>query len=426
MDYLRQKIAAAKYAVKRQLIMIFWRDLTRSDKNPYGESHERILNRQARKAEFGVNLAGFFTGRFGVAASARAFADALTAAQVPHVLNKVISEFHGERHSTRLLFTSINPYAVNLIHVNPDMTEYFINSMTSLIHGPRYFNDRYNIGIWYWETSRFPTRWIPYFRFHDEIWAVSSFIVESLSKVSPIPIIRMRFPLFVNTSVIDLDARQRLGLQDDECVFLFVFDFASTIQRKNPIGLVRAFGQAFDRNDRALLLLSHINSVVDPHGLRILEEESAHLNVKMLGKHLSEQEYLSLLATCDCYVSLHRSEGFGLPIAEAMYLGKPVIATAYGGNIDFMNVNNSFPLNYELVELERDYGLYEKGSVWAEPDIGRAGELMRWVYHNRELARGIGQRAASDIRETMNPTLAAQEMRARLELIYAKNSSLRR
>jgi hypothetical protein len=86
-----------------------------------------------------------------------------------------------------------------------------------------------------------------------------------------------------------------------------------------------------------------------------------------------------------------------------------------------MNMKNSLPLNYELVELERDYGPYEKGSTWAEPDNGQAVELMRWVYDNRDLARRIGQRAASDIRETMNATLASKEMRTRLELVYSKN-----
>ena len=152
----------------------------------------------------------------------------------------------------------------------------------------------------------------------------------------------------------------------------------------------------------------------------MLEKASAKLNVKILSKHLLEQEYISILAASDCYISLHRSEGLGLPMAEAMYLAKPVIATAYGGNSDFMNANNSLPLRYELVELDRDYGPYEKGSVWAEPDVGQAAELMRWVYENRELAKRIGQRAADDIRESMNSTKASHEIRTRLERVYSK------
>jgi len=405
--FLCKKEAEIMIGLKKRALEFMWR-------------HNGPRSRLEPRSEFGVNLAGYFTGRFGIAASARAFATALAIAQVPNALNNVVSAIHGEPHFGPHAFTDINPYAINLIHVNPDTAKEFILSRTSLLRGPRYFKDRYNIGIWYWETSNFPARWMPLFRFYDEIWATTSFVLQSLSRVSPIPVVKVRYPLAIDTNVIDYDTRRRLGLREDECVFLFVFDFASILERKNPLGLLKAFGQAFDRNDRAVLLLSHINSMLDSEGARMLEKASAKLNVKILSKHLLEQEYISILAASDCYISLHRSEGLGLPMAEAMYLAKPVIATAYGGNSDFMNANNSLPLRYELVELDRDYGPYEKGSVWAEPDVGQAAELMRWVYENRELAKRIGQRAADDIRESMNPTKASHEIRTRLERVYSK------
>jgi len=125
-----------------------------------------------------------------------------------------------------------------------------------------------------------------------------------------------------------------------------------------------------------------------------------------------------LLAASDCYVSLHRSEGLGLPMAEAMYLGKPVIATAYGGNMDFMTLNNSLLVKYKLVELERDYGPYEKRAVWAEPDIKHASELMRWAYENIDEAKAVGERGSEDVKQRMNPLMTSREIRARLEQIY--------
>ena len=404
-----QETASIRNLIVKLALGIIWRSSL---------SVEEGLN---RRPEFGANLAGFFTGRFGIAASSRAFAKALALAQVPNNLNNVVSGIHGERHPSSHPFTSANPYAINLIHVNPDTAAEYILSRMSLIHGRRYFRGKYNIGIWYWENSGFPARWMSLFRFYDEIWATSSFVFQSLSRVSRIPVVKMRYPLFVDTSIVDHSARRRLGLQEDQCVFLFMFDFASILERKNPLALITAFDQAFSRNDKAVLVLSHINSTLNPSGARNLEEASADLNVRILSKHLSEQEYVSILAACDCYVSLHRSEGLGLPMAEAMYLGKPVIATAYGGNVDYMNASNSLLLNCELVELERDYGPYEKGSLWAKPDIAQAVELMTWVYENRELARRIGQRAACDIRESMNPMIASQEMRERLELVYSNN-----
>jgi glycosyltransferase involved in cell wall biosynthesis/SAM-dependent methyltransferase len=370
---------------------------------------------QTHKLDFGVNLAGYFTGRFGVAESSRAFAKALELAHIPHVLNKIVAEIHGERQGSSNVFTNTNPYAINLIHVNADMAESFFNS-----NGPAYSRDRYNIGIWYWETSKFPARWLPAFEFYDEIWVTSSFIAECLSRIAPVPVVKMRYPLLVDTSRIDRGFRNKIREQEDALVFLFLFDFLSIFERKNPLGVLKAFAQAFQRNDNAALVLNCINKKADPLSMQMLRKASRNLNVRIIAEHLSDVDYLSLLAACDCYVSLHRSEGLGVPMAQAMYLGKPVIATAYGGNVDFMNTNNSLPVKYELVELDRDHGPYEKGSVWADPDIGHASELMRWVYQNRGSAKGIGERAAKDIREFMDPATASEEVRVRLQHIYSR------
>jgi GT2 family glycosyltransferase/glycosyltransferase involved in cell wall biosynthesis len=362
---------------------------------------------------FGVNMAGYFTGLFGNATTSRAFAEALKLGGVAYVLNKEVGTVHGERHHVSGPFSTDNPYAVNLIHMNADMAEGFFRS-----RGPSYSEGRYNIGIWYWELSKFPARWLPAFRLYDEIWATSAFIVESLSPVSPIPIVKMRQPLIINDSVVDRMSRSKLGIEEDDRAFLFTFDFMSVFERKNPLGLVNAFERAFGRDDKAVLILHHINSEFNPPAAKLLEKASEKINVKIVEGHLSEQEYLSLVAACDCYVSLHRSEGLGLTMAEAMYLGKPVIATAYSGNMEFMNLNNSLLVKYDLVELDRNYGPYDKGNVWAEPDVGHAAELMREVYENRDKAKAIGERGCGDIREHMNPALVSQEMRLRLERIY--------
>jgi glycosyltransferase involved in cell wall biosynthesis len=370
---------------------------------------------------FGVNLAGYFTGVFGNATSSRALAEALKLADVPHVLNKEVGDVQGERHHFAASYSTSNPYAVNIVHLNADMAEAFFSS-----RGPRYSQDRYNIGIWYWELSKFPARWLSAFRFYDEIWATSSFVAESLSQLSPIPIVKMKHPIFIDDSMIDAQARRKFNLPEDSYIFLFTFDFLSVFERKNPLSLIKAFEQASGRNEKALLVLHHINSEANRAAAELLENESSNLNVRIMKEHLSEQDYLSLLAACDCYVSLHRSEGLGLTMAEAMYLGKPVIATAYSGNMDFMNVNNSLLVKYDLVELDSNFGPYEKGNVWAEPDVEDAAQLMRWVYDNRERAAGIGEMAKKDIRELMDPMIASQEIRTRLERIYSERSFWRR
>ena len=365
------------------------------------------------QAEFGANLAGFFTGQFGIAASSRAFADALKLAEVPHVVNNVVAEVHGERRKISSIPTRTNPYAINLVHVNADLAEHFFDS-----NGPVYSEGKYNIGIWYWELSRFRSRWLSAFRFYDEIWVTSSFTRDCLSKISPVPVLKIRYPLFLDTSIVESKPRRRFDLGEDMYVFLFMFDFAGVFERKNPLALLKAFRLAFERDERALLVINPINSWLNPTAAKSLRKASSGLNVRMIDKHLSERDYLSLLAASDCYVSLHRSEGLGLTLAQAMFLGKPVIATAYSGNMDFMSTDNSLLVGYKLVELDTDYGPYEKGNEWAEPDVDHAAQFMRWAYESQDAAATIGKRGSSDIKQYMSPTIASHEIRARLEQIY--------
>lgn len=374
---------------------------------------------QMQKQEFGVNLSGYFTGQFGIAASSRAFANALKLTGVPHVLNNVVDTGHGEKRTIGLAFNRDNPYAVNLIHVHLPTIPYFFQ-----LKGPSYFQGRYNIGIWYWELSRFPIRYMPAFKLYDEVWTTTSFTKENLSKVSPVPITKIRYPLSIDTTLIDKQARKRFGLGKDVCVFLFMFDFNGLAERKNPYSLLNAFRMAFDRKDKSLLVLNCINGRDDRPASAALKKQCSDLNVKIIEKQLSERDYFSLIAASDCYVSLHRAEGLGIPMAEAMYLERPTIATAYGGNMDFMNMNNSLLVRYDLVELERDYGPFEKGSVWAEADVEHAAELMRWVYDHPHEARAMGKKASLSVRQSLDPLLASQEIRTRLEEIRRRLVSL--
>jgi glycosyltransferase involved in cell wall biosynthesis len=368
---------------------------------------------QAKGQEFGANLAGFFTGQFGIAASSRAFADALKLAEVPCVINNVVLEVHGERRKISSIPARTNPYAINLVHVNADLAEHFFDS-----NGPAYSEGKYNIGIWYWEMPRFRSRWLSAFSFYDEMWVTSSFTQHCLSRISPVPVVKIRYPLFLDTSIVEGKARRRFDLKEDLYVFLFMFDFTGGFERKNPLALLKAFRLAFGRDERALLVVSHINSWLYPTAAKILGKASSGLNVRMIDKHLSERDYLSLLAASDCYVSLHRSEGLGLTLAQAMFLGKPVIATAYSGNMDFMTTDNSLLVRCKLVELDRGYGPYEKGNEWAEPDIDHAAQLMRWAYENQDGARTLGRTGSDEIKQYMNATVASNEIRARLEQIY--------
>jgi len=244
--------------------------------------------------------------------------------------------------------------------------------------------------------SEFPVEWQISFKYLDEVWVPSKFVLDSISRVSPIPVVCI--PHSVKVTPEDLKMPKNhvaFGISPEYYVFLFVFDFHSFMARKNPLGLIKAFKKAFSTKDKAVLILKCSHAESCPEEFYQMEQLARGHNIRIINKVLESEEIKTLFAAADCYVSLHRSEGFGLTMAEAMALGKPVIATAYSGNMDFMTPSNSYLVKYSLTEIDRDYGPYKKGMVWAEPDIDDAARLMRYVYENQDEARCVGAIAAN-------------------------------
>lgn len=359
---------------------------------------------------FGVNVAGYIQGEFGVAEVARASLKSLGAVQVPHVLNNVKTQVYREDDPTFAEFSATNPYRVNLIHVNADQAGVFANEK-----GPEYFQGRYNIGCWFWELSTFPKQWRSAFDYYQEIWVASGFCQESIASQSPIPVVKMTFPILIDDSEIQPN-RKHFDLPKDQFIFGFVFDYHSLAERKNPYGLLKAFEMAFGDKKDALLVIKTINGEYVPEKVQKLREaaQSCGANIRFIDGYLPRHDAINLVASFDSFVSLHRSEGLGIGMAQAMRLGKPVIATGYSGNMDFMNHNNSYLVRYKLTELQENYGPYEKGNVWADPDLEHAATLMRQVYENRAAAQQIANRAALDIKTRMTPDVTGREMKERL------------
>jgi glycosyltransferase involved in cell wall biosynthesis len=356
---------------------------------------------------FGVNVAGFVTTESGVGEAARANIRALAAAGLPVAVNNIECDLRGLDGSVRE-FSSDNPYLVNLVHVNAD---HGLGPVGLL--GRDYFHDRFTIGFWYWELRRFREEWYPSFAPYREIWVASEFCLASIAAASPVPVVKIP-PSLVPGEAGHLD-RSRFGLKEEDFVFLFIFDVSSYVERKNPVGLIRAFRKPFRKDDRAVLLLKFTNSGHDRERVDLLEREAAGDRILLVDEYLDKPDLNALLRMCDCYVSLHRSEGFGLTMAEALHYGKPTIATAYGGNLEFMNVNNSYLVPFREVEIERTCGPYGRGWEWAEPDTGVAADLMRFVYENPDEARATGRRGAADIRRTLDPRATGELMKERLE-----------
>ena len=257
-------------------------------------------------------------------------------------------------------------------------------------------------------------RWHSSFDYYDEIWVPTEFTRSAIAAVSPIPVNKITFPLDVSAYDAAPD-RKRFKLPETVCVFLFTFDFFSTVDRKNPAGVISAFQRALRPGEDALLVLKSINADQHRADRDALGKLAGDANVVFMDAHVSAAEMNALFASADCYVSLHRSEGLGLGMAHSMSQQKPVIATNYSGNLDFMNADNSLLVDYTMTELDHDSGPYEKGTRWAEPSIEHAANLMRWVYEHRAEAGALGEAAGQSIRATLNPAITSAQIRQRVQ-----------
>jgi hypothetical protein len=304
-------------------------------------------------------------------------------------------------------------FAVNLICMNADVLPEFAKQADE-----DFFAGRYSIGLWFWEVSRFPEYWQDSFSLVEEVWAPTAHVAEALAPLATVPVTTVRIP--VQPPQTAPLSRAALGLPDDQFVFLFSFDYLSVFRRKNPLAVVEAFRRSFSPGEGAKLILKCINSERDADNhARLCSSVAEHPDIEIVDRYLSPPENNTLTALCDCYVSLHRAEGLGLVMAEAMALGKPVIATGYSGNLDFMTDSNSLLVRHRLVPVGPAAGPYPEEGEWADPDIEHASVLMREVFDDPEAARELGAQAAEDIRRTHSREAAGEILRSRLEEIWS-------
>ncbi len=357
---------------------------------------------------WGVNVAGYLRSELGVGEAARTVVTALDARGVP------VMPVHGafvpnsrQGHAFAFLDPAAAPFPVNLICVNADELPAFLTDA-----GPRFSEGRYTIGFWWWEVTTFPERSVGALDLLDEVWVGTMHVAEALEPVSPVPVVKVRIPVTVRPIVPY--SRAELGLPEG-FLFFFMFDFHSVIERKNPMAAIEAFRNGFEPGSGASLVIKSINrgSKLDDYD-RLRFAARGHPDVHLIDRYVSASEKDAMLAASDCYVSLHRSEGFGLTPAEAMYLGKPVIATGYSGNLDYMTSENSYLVDYTLRGIGDGNFPYPAEGEWAEPDSEHAARLMREVAGDPVAAQRRGRQAALDIRRTHSPDAAGETMERRL------------
>lgn len=363
---------------------------------------------------FGVNISGYINKQFGLGEGVRSNIRAIKTTDVPYVINDfniTISKHVMDDTQNALAVSEENPYNINLVQINIDRLHSVMQETDK-----SYFQNKYNIAFWAWELENFPEESKVFFSLFNEIWVPSNFCTEAISKVSPVPVVKMMHSIEIETPSY---IRKDFNLPEDKFIFMTMFDYYSSIVRKNPIATIDAYEQSFGKNNPDVLLLikTSISKEFPEEKKMLVDRIADNKSIIIIEEILERDQLYSLMNCCDCFVSLHRSEGFGLTMAEAMYLGKPVIATAYSANTEFMNINNSFPVKYNLIKTGDLYYFSTEKDIWADADVDHASEQMSLVYNDKNIAASIAQRGQSDVKKFLSPEVMGEKIKQRLELI---------
>jgi glycosyltransferase involved in cell wall biosynthesis len=337
-----------------------------------------------------ANVVGYLTGEFGVAEGGRQLVRAAQAAGVEVALIGIDAPetARAEDHRLAGALSEVAPHPTTILCVNADETPNVVARL-----GSRVVGDRYTVGFWFWELAHFPEAWDSSLDLVDEVWVAADFVGKSVAAATskPVRVVRMA----VDATPSRTYRRAEFGLPDDRFTFLFTFDFGSFAERKNPRGLIGAFRAAFPGGSEPVALV-----IKTTNGKRkadeldaLVESAKGDPRIQVLDRFLSRDELFGLESVVDSYISLHRSEGFGLGLAESMSLGKPVIATAYSGNMEFMDATNSCLVGYSLIPVAPHEYPFSDGQLWAEPDLDQAAFHMRRVADEPAYAAELGRRA---------------------------------
>lgn len=364
-----------------------------------------------RYCDPGLNLIGLFLSPVGVGESARCAARAARAVHLPAALiplNLPQPDLDRDREFAAQLRED-NPHPINVFHLWP-----LASTEIDATHGPRFRRGKYNIAYWHWELTEFPDTWTQLHRYYDEIWTSSRFSSEAIGRKVPLPVLTM--PHCIEFPVPSGDFRQRFALPEDRYLFLVVFDLGSSMERKNPQAALAAYRGLLRRTSRPAALVMKVRGAeANPRAWAELQAAARDLpGCHLMTAPMSRQALYELEQACDCLVSLHRAEGFGLVVAEAMYMGKPAISTNWSATAEFVTADNGCPVAFQLQALDRNCGVFAQGEQWAEADVEHATHYMHRLVEDPAWGVALGRRAADDIRRQFAPAAIGNLYRRRI------------
>lgn len=332
-----------------------------------------------------IEVIGFFHSISGIGESARLCAQQL-AADGYKVKCTSVEKYFYKHDETPWDWADANSKCANenihcrIYHLNPPMLPTVILQM-----GINDFQRTYNIGYWAWELEIIPQEWILALSYMNAIFTPSHFTSRVIQSYSNIPVLTVTHPVTPGKFIDDM--RTRLGVNEDAFLVSSIFSFGSAMERKNPIALIRAFIQAFTPADNAYLVLKANAGDDSPEKKSLLELIAGHPYIKLIDQHWSRAEILGLIRCSSIYASLHRSEGFGLTIAEAMLLGTVPLVTNWSGNMDFCTAENSLLVSSRQITVNSAHPEFKDLSHahWADADVDSAAVLLQQAFHQQDL-----------------------------------------
>ena len=367
----------------------------------------------------GINFIGFFRGNLGLGEGVRALATAAERGHIPHVnLDAQILSVSRQKNTDFIdRLSDCCTYAVNVIHVNPSECSLLRRKL-----GRKMFNGHYNIGFWLWELETLPSTWENELQYCDELWAPSEFICKMMRKATNKPVNLIPYGIELETS--NLFGREYFNLKENDFICLCMFDISSYAERKNPYAAIDAFRQAFSEKMDTVKMVIKINSP-NSHIVNALREYTNYSdNYIFMTQYMERHELDSLIHCADVFISLHRSEGFGMVIAEAMYLGTVPVVTNWSANTEFAKPDNSCTVDYRMIPVEDNYLFPNSPDNWADPDISQAAKYLEQLYSEPIYRVQLAQNGAQFIRTNYSMEKCAENMRCRLDEILDSSNAV--
>lgn len=374
------------------------------------KKHRQIYSYAQGYYPKGINLLGDISAETGLGQSMRILASIMQYGNIPFCVKQI--NLHGclEHNDNTWEHKKVEKaqYSINVINLIPETWPADYNAMDREL-----LDYRYNIAYWPWELEEFPDRWVSCIETVDEIWTPSEFTSKSIRKKTDKPVVTV-------PHIVDMDEeedyydRGYFGLPERKFLFLTMYDFISISERKNPQAVIRAYMKAFPRENEDVGMVIKVNHAEEKKLQRLKDQLHNYKNIYFITENMTRKEVDSLINAADVLVSLHRSEGFGLPVAEAMALGKPVISTNWSATREFMDETCACPVDYKLVELKKSIGPYEKGNYWADADVEHAAGYMRRLWEDEEYRESIGENARIYLKEHLSYEKVVEIVKGRI------------